>query len=566
MATTPKLLLDFIYDHETSLRDRIYLTQPLGQGRVQDYTWGQAVDQARRMAAHLRSLGLVQGDKVAILSKNCAHFFLSVLAIWIGGFTTVAIFPTENADTVRYVLEHSESKAIFVGKLDVWDQQAPGVPSALHRISFPLAPQGSPHAIGEAWDKIIARTQPLTGRLNRDPKDLAMIIYTSGSTGQPKGVMHSFERISAAAVGISKHLSYSVQDRTLSYLPLAHVFERAYIECGSFVVGGHVFFAEAIDTFVQDLQRARPTLFISVPRLWLKFQHGVYAKLPPKKLSLLMKIPVVRTLISKKILKGLGLDQVRLAGSGSAPIPAELIQWYRNLGLNLLEGYAMTEDFAYSHLSSFEKNAPGYVGLPYPGVEVRLSDEGEVLIKSLGQMVGYYKRPDLDAESFTPDGFFRTGDKGERRADGLLKLTGRVKELFKTSKGKYVAPAPIENRLNEHPSIELSCVSGVGQPAAYGLVVLSEELRKKFKEADSSALAELKADVEQEFKALLERVNSQIPDYENLQMLVIAAEPFTIENGLLTPTMKLKRARIEESVKSKLDGWYGAKRPVVWAS
>ena len=566
MATTPKLLLDFIYDHETSLRDRVYLTQPLGQGRVQDYTWGQTLDQARRMAAHLQSLGLVKGDKVAILSKNCAHFFMAELAIWIGGFTTVAIFPTENAETVRYVLEHSESKAIFVGKLDVWDQQAPGVDASLHRISFPLAPQGTPHATGESWDRIIARTAPLTGRLARDPKDLAMIIYTSGSTGQPKGVMHSFERISAAAVGISRHLSYSVQDRTLSYLPLAHVFERAYIECGSFVVGGHVFFAEAIDTFVQDLQRARPTLFISVPRLWLKFQHGVYAKLPPKKLSLLMKVPVVRTLISKKILKGLGLDQVRLAGSGSAPIPAELIQWYRNLGLNLLEGYAMTEDFAYSHLSSLEKNAPGYVGLPYPGVEVRLSDEGEVLIKSLGQMVGYYKRPDLDAESFTPDGFFRTGDKGERRADGLLKLTGRVKELFKTSKGKYVAPAPIENRLNEHPSIELSCVSGVGQPAAYGLVVLSEDLRKRFKEADSSALGALKSEVEQEFKALLERVNSQIPDYEHLQMLVIAAEPFTIENGLLTPTMKLKRARIEETVKPALESWYGAKKPVVWAS
>jgi len=565
MANPPKLLLDFIYDHETSLRDRVYLTQPLGQGRVQDYTWGQTVDQARRMAAHLQSLGLVKGDKVAVLSKNCAHFFMAELAIWIGGFTTVAIFPTENAETVRYVLEHSESKALFVGKLDVWDQQAPGVPAGIHCISFPLAPQGSPHAIGESWDKIIARTQPLTGRLHRDPKDLAMIIYTSGSTGQPKGVMHSFERISAASVGISRHLSLSVQDRTLSYLPLAHVFERCYIECGSFVVGGHVFFAEAIDTFVQDLQRARPTLFISVPRLWLKFQHGVYAKLPPKKLRLLMKVPVVRTLISKKILKGLGLDQVRLAGSGSAPIPAELIQWYRNLGLNLLEGYAMTEDFAYSHLSSLEKNAPGYVGLPYPGVEVRLSDEGEVLIKSLGQMVGYYKRPDLDAESFTADGFFRTGDKGERRADGLLKLTGRVKELFKTSKGKYVAPAPIENRLNEHPYIELSCVSGVGQPSAYGLVVLSEELRKKFKEADSSTLAALKGDVEQEFKALLERVNAQIPDYENLQMLVVAAEPFTIENGLLTPTMKLKRARIEESVKPKLDSWYGTKKPVVWA-
>jgi long-chain acyl-CoA synthetase len=259
------------------------------------------------------------------------------------------------------------------------------------------------------------------------------------------------------------------------------------------------------------------------------------------------------------VLKGLGLDHALLAGSGSAPIPAELIAWYRRLGLNLIEGYAMTEDFAYSHNSTDKINAPGCVGVPLKGVEVRISEEGEVLIKSPGQFVGYYKRPDLDAEVFTEDGFFRTGDKGERRADGLLKLTGRVKELFKTSKGKYVAPAPIENRLNACPRIETSMVSGVGQPSAYAIVVLAETVRPQIKDAA------FKAEIHAELEQLLDSVNAELADYEKLQMLVVAPEPWSIENGMLTPTMKIKRARIESAVEPQLGNWYSGKEKVHWA-
>lgn len=551
----PKLILDYVYDKEAAHPDRVWLTQPLGGGAVKDYTWKEALDEARRMATHLQGMGLSRGDRVAILSKNCAHFFIAELAIWMGGFTTVAIFPTEGADTVRFVLEHSEAKALFVGKLDTWEKQEPGVSESLPRIAFPLAPKTS----HPAWSEVIAKADPIEGRPSREPDDLAMLIYTSGSTGQPKGVMHSFGRITRATEGIVRGIGLSNEDRALSYLPLAHVFERAYIECASFVGGGHIFFADSLATFVEDLKRARPTVFISVPRLWVKFQQGVFAKMPPERLGLLLRIPIIKGIIAKKVLTGLGLDQVRLAGSGSAPIPAEVIAWYRSLGLNLLEGYAMSEDFAFSHLSTSEKNAPGYVGAPYPGVEVRISEEGEVLIKSPGQLVGYYKRPDLDAECFTEDGFFRTGDKGERRADGLLKLTGRVKELFKTAKGKYVAPAPIENLLNEHPMVEMSCVSGVGQPAAYALVVLAEDLRGKTSEP------EVRAKVEAELGALLERVNGAIAEYERLQMLVIVKEPWSIENGTLTPTMKIKRAAVEKTSEARLDGWYAAKGSVIWA-
>jgi long-subunit acyl-CoA synthetase (AMP-forming) len=236
-----------------------------------------------------------------------------------------------------------------------------------------------------------------------------------------------------------------------------------------------------------------------------------------------------------------------------------LISWYRRLGLNLMEGYAMTEDFAYSHASTPRFNAPGCVGVPMPGVEVRLSEEGEVLLKSPGTMVGYYRQPELDAEVFTTDGFFRTGDKGERNADGLLKLTGRVKELFKTSKGKYVAPAPIENLLNAHPMVELSMVSGVGQPSAYAMLVLAETLRPRL------GAPEVRAEVERELTQLLKSVNAELADYEQLRMLVVAPEPWSIENGYLTPTMKIRRGRIESAVHQQMDVWYASKGAVYWA-
>jgi long-subunit acyl-CoA synthetase (AMP-forming) len=538
----------------------VYLTQPIGGGQVVDYTWRQVLDQSRRMAAHLQSRGFERGARIAILSKNCAHFFMAELAIWLGGYTTVAIFPTETADTVRFVLEHSESSLLFVGKLDSWPQQRAGVAAALPCIAFPLAPQTE----FDTWDAIAARTAPLPGKPQRGADEMAMLIYTSGSTGTPKGAMISFGAISRAANGIAtdvrKRVGPGDEGRMLSYLPLAHSFERSWVEAASLWDGNnHIYFAESLDTFLQDLQRARPTLFISVPRLWLKFQQGVFAKMPPAKLDRLLGIPLLGKVVARKVLKGLGLDAVKQAGSGSAPLPPELIRWYRRLGLKLFEGYGMTEDNSYSHTSNEEASEPGYVGVPMAGVQVKLSEDGEILIKSPGQFSGYYKQPELTAASFTEDGFFRTGDRGERRPDGLLKITGRTKELFKTAKGKYVAPAPIENRLNAHAMVELSLVSGVGQPAAYAQVLLAESLRPRL--ADAAVRAEVQRAMEQ----LLADVNGAVADYEALQMIVVVREPWSIENGMLTPTMKLKRSRIEAAVEPLVAGWYAQGSRVLWA-
>jgi long-chain acyl-CoA synthetase len=548
-----ELVLERVYRWEKELANQVYMTQPMGGGKIRTYTWAEALGEARRMAAHLASFNFPPRSNIAILSKNCAHFMMSDLAIWMAGHISVALYPTLNAETVRFILEHSEAKLIFVGKLDSWEEMKPGVPE-IPRISYALSPPND----YPVWEDIVARTAPMEGDIARDPDETSILIYTSGSTGKPKGVEHTFRTMSVAAKGLQQVTRLSQEDRHISYLPLAHAFERTAVEALSFYAASQVFFADSLDTFVQDLQRARPTLFHSVPRLWLKFQHGVFKKMPEKKLKTFMRIPILSGIVKKKLLKGLGLDATRIAVSGSAPISPELLQWYRDLGLELLEGYAMSENFSYSHLSLPGRSRVGYVGHNLPGVDTKLSEAKEVLVKSPATMKGYYKEPQMTAESFTADGYLKTGDQGEIDADGRLKITGRVKELFKTSKGKYIAPVPIENLINADSHIEQSCVMGASQPQPFAAVMLNEELRKTI------GMPGVKEKAEQALQSLINTVNAQLNEHEKLEFLVVVKEPWVIENGYLTPSMKIKRNVIEKAAEPNVEGWYQARRKVIW--
>ncbi|KAE8545046.1 AMP-binding protein [Marinobacter nauticus] len=554
MDTTKKLPLDMVYHWEATSPNSLYMTQPIGDGKVVEYTWGRAVDEARRMAAYLKSLNLPEKSRIGLISKNCAQWVMTDWAIWMAGHISVPLYPTLNADTVNYILNHAECDVLFVGKLDDWDSMKSGVPESVRCISYPLSPPND----FETWDDIVAKYPPLEGKTRRDPEELATIVYTSGSTGRPKGVMLSFNNMAFAAAGGIETLGVGPGERMLSYLPLAHVFERTFVELGSLYSGFQLYFAESLDTFVQDLQRARPTLFLSVPRLWVKFQHGVLQKVPKQKLDRLLKIPVVNKLIKKKVLKGLGLDKVKLAGSGSAPLSNDVLDWYRNLGLELLEGYGMSENFAYSHMNKPGRTRTGYVGEALPGVEVKISEQGEVLVKSPATMMGYYKDEEKTAEAFTEDGFLKTGDKGEIDEMGRLKLTGRIKEIFKTSKGKYIAPAPIENRLMSHDAIEMVCVSGANQTQPHALVVLGEEIRPKA--ADESFRKEL----EESFRQLIQDVNKTVDPHEQLAFITVVSDEWSIENSFLTPTLKLKRNVVEDAYQAKVDSWYAKKQPVIW--
>ncbi|MCP4062337.1 MAG: AMP-binding protein [Gammaproteobacteria bacterium] len=554
MDTTNKLPLDMVDHWEKAKANSVYMTQPIGDGKTVDYTWGRAVDEARRMASYLKSLNLPEKSRIGLISKNCAHWIMTDWAIWMAGHISVPLYPTLNADTVNYILNHAECEVVFVGKLDDWDMMKPGVPESVRCISFPLSPPND----FETWDDIVAKYPPLEENVKRDADELATIVYTSGSTGKPKGVMLSFYNMAYAAEGGMEVLGVSSEERMLSYLPLAHVFERTFVELASLYAGFHLYFAESLDTFVQDLQRAQPTLFLSVPRLWVKFQHGVLQKLPKKKLDRLLKIPVVNKLIKKKILKGLGLDKVKLAGSGSAPLASDVLDWYRNLGLELLEGYGMSENFAYSHMSKPGRSRTGYVGESAPGVETRISPEGEIQIKSPATMMGYYKDEEKTRETFTEDGFLKTGDKGEIDEMGRLKITGRIKEIFKTSKGKYIAPAPIENRLMSHDAIEMVCVSGANQTQPHALVMLAEESRPKM--ADEA----FRKEIEESFKKLIADVNKTVDPHEQLAFITVMSDEWSIENSFLTPTMKLKRNVVEDAYQEQVENWYAQRQPVIW--
>ena len=548
------LPLERFYFWEKNHPARVCFTQPMGNGIIKELTWAEVGRQARAMAQYLKTLGVKPGDRVAILSKNCAHWIMSDMAIWMAGAVSVPLYPTLTADSVRQILDHSESKILFVGKLDDWPGMQSGVGEHVQCIGYPLSP---PHDF-PTWDNIVADTAPMTESPSRSHAELATIIYTSGTTGMPKGVMHTFNSIASGASQISNLYEVSMHDRAISYLPLSHVAERMCIELLQMYEGMHVFFAESLDTFAQDLVRAKPTMFFSVPRLWAKFQAGVFNKFPEKKLRILLKVPGVGALLRKKIKQALGLDQVRYCFSGAAPISSSLLTWYKELGLEILEVYGMTENMGYSHSTRAGQVRQGYVGKPNPTVEVKIGNGGEVLVRSPTTMIGYYKEAEKTNEALDSDGFLHTGDVGSVEPDGSLKITGRIKEIFKTTKGKYVAPFPIEAKLLADAHVEQCCVVGNGLPQPMALVALSE--------GDREALANglPREAIHADLLELFSRVNATLDPHEKLKTIVVANGDWTVENGIMTPTLKIKRNVLESRYGGRIENWYESHEKVQW--
>jgi long-chain acyl-CoA synthetase len=541
---------------ERTQPDTVAFTQPHGDGTTEDYTWKQVGDQARRMAAHLRSLKLPAQSNIAILGKNSAHWIMADLAIWMAGHVSVPLYPTLSAATAQYIFEHCGIPLVFLGKLDGktdgWNQVRTVLPAGMHRVALPMSPPSET----PRWEEIAETIEPLQDVHLPAPTDLATIIYTSGTTGNPKGVMHSFGNTMAYARGAKEFCQLTSSDRMLSYLPLAHAAERTFIESNWLHNGCHVFFSDCLETFSKDLRRARPTLFISMPRLWTKFYGAVCGQLSTGEQKQLTAGSEGAGALKTKILTMLGLQDVRLAFTGAAPLPAEIASWYRELGLELLDVYGQSEDFAWSHYSRPGEVRLGYSGTALPGVERRIADNGEILIRSVTRMLGYYKEPGLTAEAIMPDGFVRTGDRGEVDEMGRLKITGRVKEIFKTSKGKYVSPAPIENRFT-HPKFEAVCVTGPGYPQPFALLMPGPGVLQELD--DPAAREPLLA----ELQALLDQVNAALEDHEKLTHVVVVRDPWSIDNGFLTPTMKIKRRVIEERYLSKATAWAELGRKVI---
>jgi long-chain acyl-CoA synthetase len=543
--------LEKLYHWTATQPEKTFLRQPFN-GEWLHFSWKKADDEIRRMAAYLRSLNLPPQSKIAIISKNCAHWIMSDLAIMMAGHISVPLYPTIPADLIRYCLEHCEAKVAFIGKLDDWSKQKSGLPDHVKGISYPLWTEPG----YENWNDIIAKNEPYKDNYIPKGSDIATIIYTSGTTGLPKGVVQTIHAFSYAATwALTEMKDLSSNERFFSYLPLSHIAERMLVEMGGLYCGATISFAESLDSFPANLKDTKPTVFLAVPRIWTKFQMGILSKMPQSRLNILLKVPIISGVIKKKIKEGLGLDQAKYLLTGAAPMPVVTMNWFEKIDFIICEAYAMTENCAYSHLTRKENRKPGTVGTLMPNCEMRFSEEGEIQVKSDCTMLEYFKEPEKTKEAITEDGFLCTGDQGEVDSNGFLKITGRVKDIFKTDKGKYVAPAPIELELSKNTFIEQVCVVGANLPQTMALVVLSEDGKKE----DKAALCE-------SLEQTMNEINHGLDKHEKMKKMIVMREEWTIDNNLLTPTMKVKRNVLEKAKTPNYEKWYAEKDTVIWES
>jgi long-subunit acyl-CoA synthetase (AMP-forming) len=545
-----KPVLSQFYHWEKNTPDKTYLRQPYGDN-WKTYSWKECGLQARKMATALQDLGCNGDTKVGIISKNCAHWVMADLAIMISKNISVPFYPNLIASQLEHVLEHSGTKVLFIGKVENWDEMKEGIPSDVKCIA--LADSQATEFI--SWDDTIAEKQPVEGEPLPDIDTVNTIIYTSGTTGKPKGVVHTHRRIASSMEAVKQMVPLEIIGRKyFSFLPLCHVAERGIVETCSFYSGGSISFVESIDTFVKNLQDTQPTLFFAVPRIWTKFQLGVLEKMPQKKLDLLLKIPIISSLVKNKIKKGLGLSEAVMVFTAAAPTPKSLHAWYSKLGLKLQELYGMTENAGACTLMRKAKHRPGTVGELYPGVEVKIDkSSGEILMKSAWVMQEYYRDPEKTAEVIK-DGYLHTGDMGEFDEEGNLKITGRVKDMFKTSKGEYVVPGPMEWKFAADSFIEQICVMGSGLPQPIAVIGLSEIAKNASRET-----------IEHSLTSMLTLINAETVNYERIKKIVIVKDEWSIENGILTPTLKIKRNLIDKHYLEKAEKWYEMEDTVIWA-
>jgi long-chain acyl-CoA synthetase len=529
----------------------LYLRQPI-EDRYLDYSFERSASEVKKIAQFIQN-NLKDGPRhVGIMSKNSAHWILSDLAIAAADAISVPFYATLTKDQLNQVLVHSDCQLLIVGKLDHWDKIKDGIPEHILQIHTPESSEKT----GYQWTELLQNTTEIESTPTPSPSDISTIVYTSGTTGMPKGVMINTGGIEA---GINMARKIALLDtpgtRFISYLPLCHIAERNFVEFAATAAGGTIHFVENLDTFSRNLASARPTHFLAVPRIWAKFQEGILLKIGgQKKLDLLLRIPILNKLIRKKIQKGLGLDQNILAVTGAAPITPELLTWFQKLGIFIQEAYGMTENMGLNTLMPREKIKLGTVGKIHFDCETRIDSETqEIQMRAPYLSSGYYKEPKLTKELFTKDGWLKTGDQGRLDEEKFLSIVGRVKDNFKTAKGHYVAPAPIENKLNTHEYIEQVCVVGVNLPQPIALVVLSAHAKSKEPSEINQTLLELKQDI-----------NPILKNYEHLKKMIVVKEDWTIENECLTPTMKIKRPSIEKKYEANFESWYTSEETIIY--
>ncbi len=536
----------FLYWEQHS-PDKIFLRQ-FHNGKIDTFTFKQSGEQIRRMAQAIKEKNLTPQSKIALISKNCDYWVMADLAIMMSGHVSVPIYPTLIADSIKPIIEHSESKLVIIGKLDNYDSQ---------KNAFKNIPKISVEKYGiieeDTWEALTGTNEALQEISLPDPKKLITIIYTSGTTGNPKGVMHSHENFSNAAFNIGMTLSLPQHPRYFSYLPLSHIAERIGLEMGAISMGGMLTFSESLESFASNLEDTQPDLFFAVPRIYAKFQEKILEGLPQKKMNIVLNIPFLNKFFKSKLKSKLGLSKARYVASGAAPLSISIMNWYKKLGIEIIQAYGMTEDCIISHCNLPGANKVGTVGKFTHGATAKLSDIGEICVKNDCLLLGYYKNPKETVSVFDEEGYLKTGDIGEYDHDGFLTITGRAKDQFKTDKGKYISPAPMELAISKNIDIEQVCIVGMGIPQPIMLIIPSVIGKNKSKSELNESL----------LQSILE-INPALEKHEKIEKAIVMKEDWTVENGLMTPTMKIKRSHVEKIHMPMYRSWFGAEERILY--
>ena len=551
-----KTQLEYFYEWEKNTPNKVFLRQPYGD-TWKTLTYAEAGQEARRMTTALRQMGLQKGAHISIISRNCYHWILADLAIMIGGYVSTPFYANLSADQLEEVIKKSDTKAVFVGKLDDWEGMKAGIPSDMPVIRFPQYEGCAEIDRGQHWEEVVAAHEPFEGNPLPKLNDIWTLIFTSGTTGSPKGVVHDYENVALILRNEVLTNILKIRDTKapafFSFLPLNHIAERAAVELMALLSGGTISFAESLNTFAKNLQDTQPTLFFAVPRIWTKFYLGILNKMPQKKLNLYLKIPFLSGMVKKKIKQSLGLTRANLILTGASITPESLKQWYRKLGIDLREVYGMTENGGGFTIMPENGHKAHTVGKPFPHAEGKIHpDTGEIMMKLPWMMKGYYKEPEKTAEVLV-DGWLHTGDKGLIDEDGYFKIIGRVKDAFKTSKGKFIVPTILEDKFSDNAYIEQICVAGLGIPQPVAIVNLSE-----------IGLTTHKDQVTSNLKERLSEVNKELHGHDRISTIIIAKDAWSPENKLLTPTLKVRRGAVDERYLDHCLAWHEAKDSVIW--
>jgi len=506
--------------------DKIWL-RDLGEGASDNYSWGEAHRQITAIAAALEQR-FGQGEKMVLLSRNRAHWVMADLAIITSGNVTVSMFTTLPGPTAEYIFELTQAKVVFVGETSNWDQIVEVLPEGVLVVTLPGVEVQQPH---EKWEDLLAQYAGQAPAYQCQPDDMISLVFTSGTTGMPKGVIQTHSSNLIPIRRFTNMFGLASCPRYFSYLPLSHIAERQIVEFSSIVLGGEIFFNESLDKLARDLPQARPHIFFGPPRIWEQLQQAVIGKLGGKD-ALEAALSQDKAGVGQLILEGLGLNEVEYCLTAAAPTPPALIHWWDELGLTLMEGFGQTEAMGVI-LSSREHRRVGSIGKPIGEVQCKITEEGELAIKADGCTPGYYLQEDKTAELIR-DGWLHTGDKVRVDDDGFIFITGRVKDYFKTIQGKFVAPPPIEGMFAKNPHAEQQCLLGRGFSKTVMVAVLTEEAQNLTED-----------EVEASILATIREINEEIESHARIGAVIISREPWSIENGVMTPTLKIRRDQVD---------------------